>query len=59
MRKAKPAGGVTLAMQLERGDRDSRPMALRWLRRVAVLYAIGWAHAILFSTEAAFACDVR
>jgi uncharacterized protein len=40
--------GVTLAMQLERGAASSQPFATRWLRRMLVLYAIGWMHAMLF-----------
>lgn len=40
--------GVTLAMQLERADAGSRPIVGRWLRRMTVLFGIGWAHAILF-----------
>ena len=40
--------GVTLAMQLSRADARGEPFAGRWVRRMFVLYAIGWVHAILF-----------
>jgi uncharacterized protein len=40
--------GVTLAMQLARAESESRPLAARWARRMIVLFAIGWAHALLF-----------
>ncbi len=36
--------GLTLAMQIERADGFTG----RWLRRMAVLFAIGWANAIFF-----------
>lgn len=40
--------GVTLAMQLDRAENASRPFAARWTRRMISLFAIGWAHALLF-----------
>jgi uncharacterized protein len=40
--------GVTLAIQLQRAEQAGRPFVARWLRRMAVLFVIGWAHAILF-----------
>ncbi len=40
--------GVTLAMQLARADERPRPIVARWLRRMVILFAIGWAHALLF-----------
>jgi uncharacterized protein len=40
--------GVTLAMQLVRAENASHPFAARWVRRMVALFAIGWAHALLF-----------
>jgi uncharacterized protein len=40
--------GVTLAMQIARAEHAWRPFAARWLRRMGVLYLIGWTHALLF-----------
>jgi len=39
--------GATLAMQMERADVAQEPLANRWLRRMLVLFGIGWAHALL------------
>ena len=39
--------GVSLAIQLDRARATSRAIAGRWLRRMLVLYGIGWAHALL------------
>lgn len=40
--------GVTLAMQVAHADAGAQPIVRRWLRRMLVLFAIGWAHAIFF-----------
>ena len=40
--------GVTLAMQLGRAEENNVRFATRWIRRMIVLYLIGWIHAILF-----------
>lgn len=40
--------GLSLALQIERADARGERIAGVWIRRMAVLFAIGWANAILF-----------
>ena len=40
--------GITLAMQLERADSRGERIGWLWARRMAALWAIGWANLILF-----------